>query len=111
MNRLKIYLLLLCTLISTTFVYSSKIETLNVGYGANQYTAILQDSNGLMWLGCNRGLFFYDGYQAHPFQLGRYIYSIMQIDNDLLCFTDETGVHLLNTTTEQIVPTVLQQTD
>ena len=101
--------LLLFLFFHCLFGFASKIETFNFGYGANQYTAILQDENGLIWLGSNRGLFFYDGYEAHPFQLGSYVYSIVQIGDDKLCYTDEGGAHLIQLSSEEIIPTALSQ--
>ena len=109
MPRLRLYLLSFLLLFSFHFSYANKIENLNFGNGANQYTAILQDEKGMIWFGCNRGLFFYDGYQAHPFQLGSYIYSIVQVNADLLCFTDEQGVHFLQLSTEQLLNTSLSE--
>ena len=111
MHRLKLYIILFFLLPLFGVVRATKIETLNFGYGANQYTSILQDEKGLMWLGCNRGLFFYDGYQAHPFLLDTYIYSIVQVDDDLLCFTDEHGAYFLQLSTEQLLPTALSTVD
>ena len=111
MHRLKLYIVSLLLLPLFNVVSATQIETLNFGYGANQYTSILQDEKGLMWLGCTRGLFFYDGYQAHPFLLDTYIYSIVQVDDDLLCFTDEQGAHFLQLSTEQLIPTALSTAD
>ena len=105
----KYIFLLLFLFFHCLFGFASKIETFNFGYGANQYTAILQDENGLIWLGSNRGLFFYDGYEAHPFQLGSYVYSIVQIGDDKLCYTDEGGAHLIQLSSEEIIPTALSQ--
>ncbi len=99
--------LFLIFLSQSLFSNASKIETFNFGYGANQYTAILQDSNGLIWLGTNRGLLFYDGYEMHPFQLGTYVYSIVQIDEDRICFTDEKGAHLIRLSSEEILSSLI----
>ena len=111
MRGVKTLLFLLFWFCQSISCFAFKMETFNFGYGANQYTSILQDKNGLIWLGSNRGLFFYDGYEAHPFQLGTYVYSIVQTDNDRLCFTDEKGAHLIQLSSEQILSTALSSID
>ena len=111
MLKLRHYIFLFFLFTTTLFCRASKIETFNFGYGATQYTSIFQDEKGLVWLGSNRGLFFYDGYQAHPFQLGSYVYSINQVNPDQLCFTDENGVHILQLSTERILITSLSEVD
>lgn len=45
---------------------------INWGVEASVVTCLVQDTQGLMWMGTNRGLFSYDGYTAQPhFRLGQ----------------------------------------
>lgn len=54
--------------------------------------SLYSDSRGVMWLGTNNGLYFYDGVNTHPLsrqQLsGTQIYSIVEYDHNLLLGTN-----------------------
>jgi signal transduction histidine kinase/ligand-binding sensor domain-containing protein/DNA-binding response OmpR family regulator len=41
-------------------------ENINLGAGATVIDCFLQDSQGLIWIGSNKGLFSYDGYNVQP---------------------------------------------
>lgn len=53
----------------------------------NAVFSIFQDSRGIIWLGTNSGLYFYDGVTAHPVGMtelfGSQIYSIVEKDDRL----------------------------
>jgi len=67
-NRL--ILTLICLLTSTIFfgqdmTYQS-FNNSRLSLEANSIRCFLQDKQGLMWLGTNRGLYSYDGYESFP---------------------------------------------
>ena len=67
------------------------------GAGATTVSAFAQDSLGMIWFGTNKGLVSYDGYvtQAHHGRndsTNTYVYSIVVLDNRLLCLGTDYGV-------------------
>ena len=80
-NRIQIFFLLISLFIlpsvrafsSDTLLPDYRFYSrINWGVEASVVTCLVQDTQGLMWAGTNRGLFSYDGYTARPhFQLGQ----------------------------------------
>lgn len=98
-----------CILIAhAIIVHSSQFESFYWGYGANRYASITQDTSGLIWLGTNSGLFCYNGYQFYPAVSGSQVHSILVIDKDNLCFTNETGIVFYQISSGHIVHTPLE---
>lgn len=60
---------------------------------------MFKDSHGIMWLGTNSGLFFYDGVSSHPVGetelFGTQIYSILE-DDDKLYLGSNNGLLVFN---------------
>lgn len=88
------------------------LANLYMGYGSSQYSCAAQDPSGLMWIGSNRGLFFYDGFKAWPFVLdGNYIHSLTYMGRNQLCVTDERGAHLIDVVSKKRVSSSLDKAD
>ncbi len=102
MKNFKRTLLGCILLLQAMLLHSSQFESFYWGYGANQYTSITQDDTGLIWLGTNSGLFCYNDYQFYPIVQGIHVHSVLVINDDLICFTSETGIHFYKISTGQL---------
>ena len=67
--RIKLILLLICIFCIHRDVYGQKVnyqqfENIYLGTEASVISCFLQDSEGMIWIGSNKGLFSYDGYST-----------------------------------------------
>jgi len=94
--KLHILVTLLLVTSSSSFVSSApqlpepELTWKNVAVAGKKTTvfSLYKDSRGIMWLGTNSGLFFYDGITTHPVGeselFGTHVYSIIENGNELL---------------------------
>ena len=92
--RIKLILLLICIFCIHRDVYGQKVnyqqfENIYLGTEASVISCFLQDSEGMIWIGSNKGLFSYDGYSTQQhFTYGALtntrIYCGIIIDNTYL---------------------------
>lgn len=68
------------------------------GLSSNKITAVLQDSDGMIWLGNKIAIDLYDGYKAHPYFLGRNndVNSILEDDKKNIWATTNNGLYYFN---------------
>ena len=65
-------------------------KNISLGSEASVVNCFAQDSQGLIWIGSNKGLFSYDGYSSQPHfttneKSNTLIYCIIPIDAKRLC--------------------------
>lgn len=85
---------------------SLSFENIELGAEASSIGCLLQDTQGLMWIGTNKGLFSYDGYAARPhFALGEpgntRIYCGEVIDSTYLYLGADNGLLVYNYRTDR----------
>lgn len=92
-------------------------ENIGLGTEASATSCFLQDNQGLIWIGSNKGLFSYDGYntQAHftfNEQSNTRIYCGVMVDNTYLYLGADNGILIYNYKTDRYeAPTVSFPTD
>lgn len=79
---------------------------INLGAGASVISCFLQDNQGLIWIGSNKGLFSYDGYtvQSHftfDERSNTQIYCGVIVDNNKLYLGADNGILIYNLQTDQ----------
>lgn len=100
------FILLLLSLTSKAYI----LTDINLGYGSSQYSCAAQDPIGMMWIGSNRGLFFYDGFRPYPVVLnGNYIHSLTCLPSRLLCVADDKGAYLVDVVAKKRIPSPLDK--
>ncbi|WP_321479904.1 two-component regulator propeller domain-containing protein [uncultured Bacteroides sp.] len=109
MYRKTLYITLLLTLL-TTFVYGQKVnyrtfENIHLSSEASLINCFLQDSEGLIWIGSNKGLYSYDGYspQQHFIfgtQSNTHIYCGVIVDGSYLYLGADNGLLIYNYKTD-----------
>ncbi len=80
-------------------------DNINPGTGASSINCILQDHQGLIWVGSNKGLYSYDGYhfQAHyafDEKSNTQIYCGVEVGGHLLYLGADNGVLIYNLHTD-----------
>lgn len=76
-------------------------ENISLGTGASVISSFIQDSQGLIWIGSNKGLFSYDGYnvQAHftfDERSNTQIYCGVIVNKDRLYLGSDNGILIYN---------------
>ncbi len=107
----KTSLLFLLLVLCFPGVYSQKpkyqmFENINLGTGASVVGCFLQDRQGLVWIGSNRGLFSYDGYNVQPHFMfdeksNTQIYCGVIVDQKYLYLGADNGVLIYNIETDR----------
>lgn len=74
--------------------------------GGNPVNTLFQDEQGLIWIGTNKGIFYYDGYDTHKLTIttetaSYNVTAILQLDEKHLCIGTLQGLFLFNLFTEQ----------
>lgn len=80
-------------------------DNINVGLEANAITCFLQDEQGLLWIGSNKGLFSYDGYSSQPHfkfddRSNTRIYCGVIVDKTYLYLGTDNGILVYNCRTD-----------
>lgn len=109
MNRKCIYILL-CLCFCLTAVNGQKanyqiFDNITLGTEASVSNCFLQDGQGMIWIGSNKGLFSYDGYsvQSHPVPHGQdnaWIYCGQIINDTYLYLGTDDGMLIYNYRTD-----------
>lgn len=109
--RIKLILLLICIFCIHRDVYGQKVnyqqfENIYLGTEASVISCFLQDSEGMIWIGSNKGLFSYDGYSTQQhFTYGELtntcIYCGIIIDNTYLYLGTDNGILVYNYRTDR----------
>lgn len=104
-------LFLLCAYCVSANIYAQKanyrqFDNIYLGAEASVISCFLQDSEGLVWIGSNKGLFSYDGYSTQPhFTYGEHsntrIYCGVIIDNTYLYLGTDNGILVYNYRTDK----------
>lgn len=104
-----LFLIFLCCI--NHDVYGQKVnyqqfDNIYPGAEASVISCFLQDSEGLIWIGSNKGLFSYDGYSMQPhFSYGEHnntrIYCGIIIDNTYLYLGTDNGILVYNYRTDK----------
>jgi len=81
-------------------------ENINLGTGASVIGCFIQDSQGLIWIGSNKGLYSYDGYsvQSHFIvdeRSNTQIYCGVIVDKTLLYLGTDNGILIYNLQTDR----------
>ena len=76
-------------------------DNINLGPGVSVVSCFLQDSQGLIWIGANKGLFSYDGYSIQPHFIfndksNTQLYCGAFVDSNLLYLGADNGVLIYN---------------
>lgn len=79
-----------------------------MGLNASAVNCVVQDDQGLIWLGTDRGLYSFDGYQARQYsareQLGQdndgVVYCALMVDSVLMWLGTDNGLQVFNTYTD-----------
>lgn len=110
-KRILYIFLFLCANCLSGNLYGQKtnyqqFENITLGPEAPVISCFLQDSQGLIWIGSNKGLFSYDGYSTQPhFKSGEQsntrIYCGVIADNTHLFLGADNGVLIYNYKTDQ----------
>ncbi|MBN2612437.1 MAG: response regulator [Bacteroidales bacterium] len=93
----------------------SKYGTFNnyrLSDGANSVRFFIQDSQGLMWIGTNKGLYSFDGYNAYPHfipgtRTNNTIHCGLQYNDNFLLLGFETGPMLYDIKKDKYEPFIL----
>lgn len=111
MRTFFLFLLLLLNIGTTTYIFGQKandyrfFDNLSLGTEASIISCFLQDTQGMMWIGSNKGLFSYDGYavQSH-FKSGERsntrIYCGTVVDSTYLYLGADNGLLIYNYCTD-----------
>lgn len=88
------------SLIATEYAYAN-FKNIYTGLGANAVRTVCQDPSGLIWMGTENGLYYYDGYQAHPRILDRQgewntIHCLLPVDDKYLYIGTGEGLAIYN---------------
>lgn len=83
-----------------------------LGLDASAVYCVLQDNQGLTWLGTNSGLYSFDGYQAHRYAANSalgpgsegVIYCALMIDSVHIWLGADNGLSVFNTFTDSFEP-------
>jgi signal transduction histidine kinase/ligand-binding sensor domain-containing protein/DNA-binding response OmpR family regulator len=83
-----------------------------LGMDASAVYCVVQDSHGLIWMGTDRGLYNFDGYQAHQYsaraQLGQdndgNVYCALMVDSVHIWLGTDNGLLVFNTFTDSFEP-------
>lgn len=96
--RIRVLLLLICLPFFFLQIYGQKMnyqtfENISLGPEASVINCFIQDPQGIIWIGSNKGLFSFDGYAAQPHysfdnQTGIRIYCGLVFGNYLYLGTD-----------------------
>ena len=111
-QRIIVILFLLCACcIQSSTAYGQKVnyqqfDNIYLGAEASVVSCFLQDSEGLIWIGSNKGLFSYDGYSTQQhFTYGEInntrIYCGVIIDNTYLYMGTDNGILIYNYRTDR----------
>ena len=102
MRKLAFVIAILATLFleSRAMDYTT-FHNITLPYDANIVNCIKQDSKGMIWLGTKRGLFSYNGYNAHLY-IARTVQTIIQFDDHYLCIGTDDGICWLNLKTGNV---------
>lgn len=81
-------------------------DNISLGADATSIGCFLQDSDGLIWIGSDKGLFSYDGYSVQPhFDFGKpenaRIHCGLSVDDKYLYLGSDGGIHIYNYHTDQ----------
>ena len=110
----KISLLTICVFlilsIYTTRSYADSLEALYPVYGVNRYNSIYRDESGLVWLGTERGLFVYDGYETVHIKSGE-VKNIISIETSKICIMFSETICLYDIVEEHFIQTSLDTAD
>lgn len=110
----KISLLTICVFlilsIYTTRSYADSLEALYPVYGVNRYNSIYRDESGLVWLGTERGLFVYDGYETVHIKSGE-VKNIISIETSKICIMFSETICLYDIVEEHFIQTSLDKAD
>ena len=83
-----------------------------LGMDASAVNCVVQDSHGMIWLGTDRGLYSFDGYQARHYtamaQLGKgnigVVYCALMVDSVHIWLGADNGLFVFNTFTDSFEP-------
>lgn len=83
-----------------------------IGMDASAVNCVVQDNHGMIWLGTDRGLYSFDGYQARHYpantKLGQnnigVIYCALMVDSIHLWLGADNGLFVFNTLTDSYEP-------
>lgn len=111
-QRIITLLFFICTCcVNCNVTYGQKVnyqqfENIYLGVEASVVSCFLQDSEGLIWIGSNKGLFSYDGYSTQQhFVYGEYnnirIHCGVIIDNTYLYIGTDKGILIYNYRTDK----------
>lgn len=112
MDRYITYILTLCSLINTypqahaQQISYQQFNNIYLGADAAVISCFLQDSEGLIWIGSNKGLFSYDGYSSqahytHGEQSNTRIYCEVIVDPTYLFLGSDNGILIYNYKTDR----------
>lgn len=81
-------------------------DNINLGPGVSVISCFLQDSQGLIWIGANKGLFSYDGYSVQPHfifndQSNTQLFCGAFVNSNLLYLGGDNGVLIYNIQTDR----------
>ena len=110
-QRITTILFLICIYCASCNVYGQKVnyqqfDNIYLGAEASVISCFLQDSEGLIWVGSNKGLFSYDGYSTQQhFTYGEHsntrIYCGIIADNTYLYLGTDNGILVYNYRTDK----------
>lgn len=110
-QRITTILFLICIYCASCNVYGQKVnyqqfDNIYLGAEASVISCFLQDSEGLIWVGSNKGLFSYDGYSTQQhFTYGERsntrIYCGIIADNTYLYLGTDNGILVYNYRTDK----------
>jgi len=100
-----LFILLLSSEIRGESLYYQMFDNIGLENKFSSAYCFIQDSQGLLWIGTENGLFCYDGYNVQQhFTLGTlsntHIYSAATVDNAHLYLGSDNGVLIYNTLTD-----------
>lgn len=87
----------------------------NVGLDASVVYCMVQDNQGMVWMGTNQGLYSFDGYTAQYHasisetgqSINGVVYCALLVDSTHLWLGTENGLMIFNTATDKFEPTPL----
>ena len=101
---------MLCHLICLSWAWGQKntyqtFENIGLGSGASVISCFLQDSQGLIWIGSDKGLFSYDGYTTQPHftfdeRSNTHIYCGVIVNKTRLYLGADNGILIYNIRTD-----------
>ena len=111
MIMLRRVIVFLCLLIPASTTYAQKnsyriFENIDLGAEASVINCFLQDDQGIIWIGSDKGLFSYDGYSARPHFRQENpenvrIYCGVIVRDSFLYLGADNGIHIYNYYTDR----------